>query len=78
MKLLKQSTQLIELETEVAYVVLPETEGFPEQIDIKAVFVYPKVKKARKRDVLNLLTESQLINLEDAIFEERKELGENT
>ena len=62
MKLLKQSTQLIELETEVAYVVLPETEGFP------------KVKKARKRDVLNLLTESQLINLEDAIFEEKKEL----
>ena len=73
MKLLKKSTQLISLEVKISYVVLPEADGFPEQIDIKEVIAPPKVKKARKRDILTSLSESEIINLEDDILKERSE-----
>ena len=43
--------------------------NIPEQIDIKAVYVLPKEKKARKKDVLKLLSESEIINLEDRLVE---------
>jgi len=68
-KLLKNQKLFINLEVEICYNVLPKMLNIPEQIDIKAVYVLPKEKKARKKDVLKLLSESEIINLEDRLAE---------
>jgi hypothetical protein len=46
---------------------LPKILNIPEQIDIKAVYVLSNNKKARKKDILKLLSESEIINLEDRL-----------
>ncbi len=71
-KLLKNQKLFINLEAEICYNVLPKMLNIPEQIDIKAVYVLPKEKKARKKDVLKLLSESEIINLEDRLVENEK------
>ncbi len=53
------------------YVVLPPEEELPLQIDIQAVYVTlatPNPEKFRRVNVLNALSESEIINLEDEIL----------
>ncbi len=68
-KLLKNQKLFINLEVEVLYSILPKVLNIPEQIDIKAVYVLSSNKKARKKDILKLLSESEIINLEDRLAE---------
>lgn len=68
-KLLKNQKLFINLEVEISYSILPKILNIPEQIDIKAVYVLSKNKKARKKDILKLLSESEIINLEDKVAE---------
>lgn len=71
-KLLKNQKLFINLEVEISYSILPKILNIPEQIDIKAVYVLSKNKKARKKDILKLLSESEIINLEDRLVENEK------
>ena len=68
-KLLKNQKLFINLEVEISYSILPKILNIPEQIDIKAVYVLSNNKKARKKDILKLLSESEIINLEDRLLE---------
>jgi predicted nucleic-acid-binding protein len=68
-KLLKNQKLFINLEVEVLYSILPKVLNIPEQIDIKAVYVLSSNKKTRKKDILKLLSESEIINLEDRLVE---------
>jgi len=68
-KLLKNQKLFTSLEVEVSYSILPKILNIPEQIDIKAVYVLSNNKKARKKDILKLLSESEIINLEDRLAE---------
>ena len=68
-KLLKNQKLFINLEVEISYSILPKILNIPEQIDIKAVYVLSNNKKARKKDILKLLSESEIINLEDKVAE---------
>ena len=68
-KLLKNQKLFTNLEVEISYSILPKILNIPEQIDIKAVYVLSKNKKARKKDILKLLSESEIINLEDKVAE---------
>ena len=68
-KLLNNQKLFINLEVEVLYSILPKVLNIPEQIDIKAVYVLSSNKKARKKDILKLLSESEIINLEDRLAE---------
>jgi hypothetical protein len=65
-----ESTQ-ITLDVVMQYVVLPPEEELPLQIDITAVYVTlatPNPEKFRRVNVLNALSESEIINLEDEIL----------
>jgi hypothetical protein len=65
-----ESTQ-ITLDVVMQYVVLPPEEELPLQIDITAVYVNlatPNPEKFRRVNVLNALSESEIINLEDEIL----------
>jgi hypothetical protein len=65
-----ESTQ-ITLDVVMQYVVLPPEEEIPLQIDIQAVYVTlatPHPEKFRRVNVLNALSESEIINLEDEIL----------
>ena len=65
-----ESTQ-ITLDVVMQYVVLPPEEKLPLQIDIQAVYVNlatPNPEKFRRVNVLNALSESEIINLEDEIL----------
>ena len=65
-----ESTQ-ITLDVVMQYVVLPPEEEIPLQIDITAVYVNlatPNPEKFRRVNVLNALSESEIINLEDEIL----------
>jgi len=66
-KLLKNQKLFTNLEIEISYSILPKILNIPEQIDIKAVYVLSNNKKARKKDILKLLSESEIINLEDRL-----------
>ena len=66
-KLLKNQKLFTNLEVEISYSILPKILNIPEQIDIKAVYVLSNNKKARKKDILKLLSESEIINLEDRL-----------
>lgn len=68
-KLLKNQKLFTSLEVEVSYSILPKILNIPEQIDIKAVYVLSNNKKAGKKDILKLLSESEIINLEDRLAE---------
>ena len=68
-KLLKNQKLFTNLEVEISYSILPKILNIPEQIDIKAVYVLSNNKKARKKDILKLLSESEIINLEDRLLE---------
>jgi len=68
-KLLKNQKLFTNLEVEISYSILPKILNIPEQIDIKAVYVLSNNKKARKKDILKLLSESEIINLEDRLAE---------
>ena len=73
-KLLQVHKSSIDLEVDVEFVVLPAMNNFPVQVDIKSVYILPRPssgvsKKPRKKDILNLLSESQIVNLEDEILE---------
>ena len=68
-KLLKNQKLFTNLEVEISYSILPKILNIPEQIDIKAVYVLSNNKKVRKKDILKLLSESEIINLEDRLLE---------
>jgi|AntAceMinimDraft_5_1070358.scaffolds.fasta_scaffold01652_12 hypothetical protein len=66
-----ESTQL-NLDVHVKYDILPADGDLPTQIDITAVYVLlatDKPNKSRKVNVLNALSESEIINLEDEIHD---------
>ena len=66
-----ESTQLT-LNVTVQYDILPEENDLPLQIDITAVYLLlatPNPEKFRRINILNALSESELINLEDEIQE---------
>ena len=71
-KLLKNQKLFTNLEVEISYSILPKILNIPEQIDIKAVYVLSNNKKVRKKDILKLLSESEIINLEDRLVENEK------
>jgi hypothetical protein len=66
-----ESTQ-ITLDVVMQYDILPaEDDLLPLQIDIQAVYVTlatPNPEKFRRVNVLNALSESEIINLEDEIL----------
>ena len=69
-----ESTQLT-LDVNVDYDILPEEDDLPMQIDIKAVYLLLATKnpeKFRRINILNALSESEIINLEDDIQEKRR------
>jgi hypothetical protein len=66
-----ESTQLT-LDVNVQYDILPAEDDLPIQIDITAVYLLLATKnpeKFRRINILNALSESALINLEDEIQE---------
>jgi hypothetical protein len=65
-----ESTQ-ITLDVVMQYDILPAEDDLPLQIDIQAVYVTlatPNPEKFRRVNVLNALSESEIINLEDEIL----------
>jgi hypothetical protein len=66
-----ESTQLT-VDVNVQYDILPAEDDLPIQIDITAVYLLLATKnpeKFRRINILNALSESALINLEDEIQE---------
>lgn len=62
----------VTVEAEVEFSVLPELEehGLPEQIDITAVIVdviNPKTRKIRRTNIVDALSETEMLNLEEEI-----------
>lgn len=65
-----QSTQL-NLDAILQYEVLPPEDDLPIQIDIQAVYLTLSTsnpEKFRRINILNALSESEIINLEDEIL----------
>ena len=70
------STQL-DLDVVMQYEVLPPEEDLPLQIDIQAIYLTltsSNQKKSRRINILNAISESELINLEDEILTQIGEL----
>jgi hypothetical protein len=73
--ILKTSLTLT-LDVEVKYQTLgaEPQHGLPEQIDLTAVsFTLPGKSRKRKVDILQILTEQEVLSLEDEIEERRKQ-----
>jgi hypothetical protein len=58
----------------VEYEVMPAEHGLPEQIDILSVSIKVKSKndRTRKVELIHTLEESEILQLEDEINEDRK------
>lgn len=67
----KLSTSLT-LTVEITYQVLPEADGFPLQVDVVGAHINVvggKGKKARKVQLLETLSEEEILQIEDEILE---------
>lgn len=63
------------------YEVLPQEEDLPLQIDIQAIYLTltsNNLKKSRRINILNAISESELINLEDEILNHTGEISWKT
>lgn len=67
----KLSTSLT-LPIELTYTLLPEEHGLPMQVDILSAYIEVKGKqgKPRKIQLLSSLNESEVLQLEDIVFED--------
>ena len=71
------STQ-INLDVVMQYEVLPPEEDLPLQIDIQAIYLTlssTNKKQSRRINILNAISESELINLEDEILTHTGEIS---
>jgi len=61
----------LDLPIEVTYTLLPAEHGLPEQVDILGVFIVVKSDggKVRKIQLLSTLDESEILQLEDLVFD---------
>jgi hypothetical protein len=63
----------IQLSVDIDFEVLPEENGLPSQIEIKAVYLDATSKKSKsgkgRIDILRALNESEIFLLEDEIAE---------
>lgn len=63
----------LHLSVDIDFEVLPEEDGLPSQIDIKAVYLDATSKKSKsgrgRIDILRALGEAELLLLEDEIAE---------
>jgi len=65
----------LDLPIDITYTMLPAEHGLPEQVDILSVCISVKGDggKARKVQLLNSLDESEILQLEDMVFESRQQ-----
>jgi hypothetical protein len=70
------SSSILSLIAGVEYEVMPAEHGLPEQIDILSVSIELKGKNGRKRKVelIHTLEESEILQLEDEINEDNKDI----
>jgi hypothetical protein len=61
----------IHVAVNIVYESLPTAHGFPEQIDIKRV-VLDRENKGRPVELLGILSESDILALEDEVLEARE------
>jgi hypothetical protein len=72
MKMTKSTlTTSLDLPIEIVYILLPAEHGLPEQVDILSVFIEVKNGngKIRKIQLLSTLDESEILQLEDMVFD---------
>ena len=75
MKNILKTSLTLTLPVEVEYEKLKEEHGLPEQIDLIAVNItlVGKTRRKRKVDILQLLNETEVIDLEDDIEKGEKD-----
>jgi hypothetical protein len=68
------SSSILSLTAGIEYEVMPAEHGLPEQIDILSVTIEVKGKNGRTRKVelIHTLDESEILQLEDEINEDRE------
>lgn len=61
----------LDLPIEITYTVLPAEHGIPEQADITSVTIDVKGSSGKRRQIelLSSLTESEVLLLEDMVFD---------
>ena len=71
---MRVSSSILSLIAGVEYEVMPAEHGLPEQIDILSVSIKVKSKndRTRKVELIHTLEESEILQLEDEINEDRK------
>ena len=62
----------LSLPVKLVYTLLPEEHGLPMQVDILSVYIEVTGKKGRPRKIqlLSSLGESEILQLEDIVFED--------
>lgn len=66
----------LSIDVEVLYEVLPPEDGFPRQLDVKRITVLtnnPVTGEPRRVNIVDALTESQVMLIEDEILEKENE-----